>query len=459
MSRYAGSANTFPLIRIALVLTLAFVMTPFTFAQRTQLKPGRNFFTAQQDIELGQKVAKDAEAKLMMLNNRRVDDYLNRLGKKLAEYAPGEKFPYQFKGVNDSSINAFALPGGFLYINRGTIEAADNEAELSGVLAHEISHVALRHGTNQASNAQLAQTPLAILGAVLGNRSTGAMLAQIGSEFIVGSVLLKYSRDAERQADLMGTQILFDANYDPHAMATFFDKLDSGGRGTDFFSSHPNPENRQQNINIEIGKLGSSPGNVVSDSKEFRSIRQYLKSLPAAPKAGESQSQTSSSGQISRPARPSSRYLSYDGENIRLSYPDNWKEYESDQSLTLAPDGGIINSGNAPGLAYGVILSIITPSSDDRSSAGLKEATDQLIENMQSSNPGMRVSRDQDTTRVGGETALSKILTNNSPAGGRERDWLVPEGLLYIIFVAPEQEFADYQRAFQQILNSIKLYN
>ena len=153
----------------------------------------------------------------------------------------------------------------------------------------------------------------------------------------------------------------------------------------------------------------------------------------------------------------------YDGENISLSYPDNWKDYENDQSLTLAPDGGIISGGNASGLAYGVILSIFTPRTDDRSSVGLEEATDQLIENMQSSNSGMRISRDQGTTRVGGKTALSRILTNNSPAGGRERDWLVttmiPEGLLYIIFVAPEQEFADYQRAFQQILNSVKLYN
>lgn len=444
-------------------MTLAFVMTPFAFAQRTQFKPGRNFYTPQQDVELGQKVAKDAETKLVMLNNQRVDDYLNRLGKKLSGFAPGERFTYQFKGVNDSSINAFALPGGFLFVNRGTIEAADNEAELAGVLAHEISHVALRHGTNQASNAQLAQAPLAILGSILGNRSTGAMLAQVGSEFLVGSVLLKYSRDAERQADLMGTQILYDANYDPNAMASFFEKLDSGGRGNDFFSSHPNPDNRQQNINIEIGKLGPSSSNAVNDSREFRSIRQYLKSLPAAPKAGENQSQTSSSGQISRPASPSSRFQLYDGENISLSYPDNWKDYENDQSLTLAPDGGIISSGNASGLAYGVLLSIFTPRTDGRSSVGLEEATDQLIENMQSSNSGMRISRDQGTTRVGGKTALSRILTNNSPAGGRERDWLVtamiPEGLLYIIFVAPEQEFADYQRAFQQILNSVKLYN
>jgi beta-barrel assembly-enhancing protease len=460
MSRHAKSANLPAFGAIVWVLTLAFVLTPFALAQRTRLKPGRNFFTPQQDVELGQKVAKDAEQKLAILNSQRVDDYLNRLGKRLAAVAPGEKFPYQFKGVNDASINAFALPGGFLYINRGTIEAADNEAQLAGVVAHEISHVALRHGTNQASNAQLAQAPLAVLGAILGSNSLGAVLAQVGSEFAVSSVLLKYSRDAERQADLMGAQILYDCSYDPHAMAIFFEKLDSGGRGIDFFSSHPNPENRMQNINVEIGKLGPLPSNVVADSGEFRSIQKYLKSLPPAPKAGENQKQTpDSSEKIKHPERPSSRFQNFNGENISFSYPDNWKEYESADGFTLAPEGG----RSASGLAYGVIMSIFTPRTNNTSGAELKEATDQLIESLSSTNPGMRITKDQGSTMVGGKTALSKILANNSPAGGRERDWLVtvmiPDGLLSFVFVAPEEDFSDYQRAFQQIVNSIRFYN
>jgi len=459
MRRNFRFADSRALGTIACVMFLSFVWTPWTFAQRTELKPGRNFYTPQQDVEIGQTVSRDAEKKLPMLNNQRVDAYLNRLGKRLAEAAPGERYPYQFKAVDDASINAFALPGGFLYINRGTIEAADNEAQLAGVVAHEIAHVALRHGTNQASNAQLAQTPLAILGAILGNRSTGAAIAQIGGEFLAGSVLLKYSRDAERQSDLMGTQILYDCNYDPNAMATFFEKLDTGGRGTDFFSSHPNPDNRMQNIKAEIGKLGPLPRNMISDSSEFRSIQRYLKSLPPAPKSGENQSQTSQSSEpIRRPDRPSGRSRIFDGENIRVSYPDNWKEYESDQSISFAPDGG----ANSSGLAYGFIMSIFTPRSNGYSSVGLQEATNQLIESLRGSNPDMRVSREQGSIRVGGKNALSKILSNNSPAGGRERDWLVtvmlPDGLLYFVFVAPEAEFSEYQQTFQQILNSVRLY-
>ena len=184
------------------------LLTPLVWASCTELKPGWNMFSAQQDVEVGQQTSREAESQLPMLNNSRVDNYLNNLGRRLSKHATGEKFPYQFKGVNDRNINAFALPGGFLYINRGVIEAADNEAQLAGVMAHEIAHVALRHGTNQASKAYIAQVPLAILGGALGSNSTGAVLAQLGAGFAANSLLLKYSRDAESQADLLGTQIL-----------------------------------------------------------------------------------------------------------------------------------------------------------------------------------------------------------------------------------------------------------
>ena len=185
---------------------------------RTILKPGWNMFSPQQDVEVGQQVSPDAERQLPMLNNSRVDNYVNNLGRRLAAKAPGEKYPYHFKVVNDRAINAFALPGGPIYINRGVIEAADNESQLAGVLAHEISHVALRHGTNQASKASAAQLPLAILGGMIGSNSTKAVLAQLGASFAVNSILLKYSRSAESQADIMGTQVLYDSAYDPRAM-------------------------------------------------------------------------------------------------------------------------------------------------------------------------------------------------------------------------------------------------
>ena len=197
---------------------------------RTQLKPGWNMFSAQQDVEVGQQASVEAERQVPLLNDSRVDNYLNSLGRRLSAQTPGYKFPYAYKAVNDRAINAFALPGGHIYLNRGTIEAANSEAQLAGVMAHEASHVALRHGTNQASKASAAQVPLAILGGALGSNSTGAALAQLGAGFTVNSILLKYSRDAESQADLLGTQILFDSGYDPRAMAQFFETLQAQDR-------------------------------------------------------------------------------------------------------------------------------------------------------------------------------------------------------------------------------------
>ena len=159
---------------------------------RTILKPGWNMFSPQQDVEVGQQVSPDAERQLPMLNNARVDNYVDSLGRRLASAAPGEPYPYHFKVVNDPAINAFALPGGPIYVNRGVIEAADSESQLAGVLAHEISHVALRHGTNQASKASAAQLPLAVLGSLIGSDSTKSALAQLGASFAVNSILLKY---------------------------------------------------------------------------------------------------------------------------------------------------------------------------------------------------------------------------------------------------------------------------
>ncbi len=463
MNRHTGSSSHFSIAGLAAVLLLALMPVSAALAQRTRLQPGRwNLFSPQQDVELGQQVSQDAEKKLKVLNNRKVDDYLNRLGTKLAGYAGGAKYPYQFRCVNDSSINAFALPGGYIYVNRGTIEAADNEAELAGVMAHEIGHVALRHGTNQATKSYIYQTPGALLGGLLGTKSVGAVIAQVGTGFAINSVLLKYSRDDERQADLFGTQVLYDAGYDPDAMAMFFEKLDTRKRGSDFFSSHPNPENRMQNINAEIGRLGAVSPRAISNTSEFQSIQRLVKSLPAAPNATTTstatQPRTSTAGTYSKPQRPSTRFRNYNSGYVSLNHPDNWKVYGGDQDFTLAPEGGVVGDENDAALAYGAIMAVYSPRAGGGTRVTLKEATDQLLAGLQNSNANLQLARDQGQIRFGNQTAISKIFSNDSPLGGREYDWIVtvlrPEGLVYFVFVAPEQDFADYQRSFEQILGS-----
>jgi hypothetical protein len=531
-------------------------------------------FSPQQDVEMGQQVSRDAEKQVPLLNDSRVDNYLNNLGRTLASHAPGEKYPYQYKCVNDRAINAFALPGGFVYINRGVIEAADNEAQLAGVMAHETAHVALRHGTNQATKAYIAQVPLAILGGALGNKnSVAAVLAQIGAGFATNSLLLKYSRTAESQADEMGTQILYDSGYDPHAMGDFFQKIqsqDGSGGQVEFFSNHPNPDNRIERVDQEIGQLGAAVRGAKTDSREFQNIKSYIQSLPAPrgqggtqnlagntrsgrgsryglqilsaqygnntrftdvrellqsrvqndrlsfkvtnaamggdpvrgaktlrlsygwagrtydvtarenqqvsiPTAAQQQQTQTGASSETQPEWPSNRSTRFENSVLRIDHPDNWQAYgQGDATFTIAPDRGLVDDGRGnQALAYGVVVNMYEPrfTRNDRqqlqprgygqpSQMSLEEATDRLIEDLRLSNQGMRIIRSPENIRIDGQQALSTDLSNESPLGGRETNWLVtvprPEGLLFFVFVAPDGDFQSYNHAFRIMLDSVR---
>jgi hypothetical protein len=376
--------------------------------------------------------------------------------------------------VNDRGINAFALPGGSIYINRGVIETADNESQLAGVMAHEASHVALRHGTNQASKASAAQMPLAILGGVLGSNSTVAALAQLGAGFTVNSILLKYSRDAERQADLMGTQILFDSGLEPRAMGQFFQKLE-GSNGVAFFNSHPNPDRRIESVNEEVSRLGGGQRTASSGSQEFAQIKRYVQSLPA-PRANQLQSQQQQNTP-GRPEGPAERFLSFDNAVLRMEHPENWQAFGQGDAVTFAPRNGMVDQGNGnQALAYGVVVNIYEPQADrygqqlqgpgsGQQGSGMspEAATDQLVATLQQSNRNMRVVRRQGRIDVNGQRGLSTYLSNDSPmqAGGRETNWLVTiprsDDLVFLVFTAPEREFQSYEGAFQQMLHSVRL--
>ncbi len=557
-----------------LVAAAALLLAPLAWAaDRTELKPGWNMFSPQQDVEVGQQVAADAERQLPMLNDSRVDDYVNNLGRRLAANAPGEKYPYRFKVVNDRAINAFALPGGPIFINRGVIEAADNESQLAGVLAHEISHVALRHGTNQASKASAAQIPLAILGGMLGSDSTAGVLTQLGASFTVSSILLKYSRTAETQADTLGTQILYDSGYDARAMAQFFEKIqaqDQGGQPVEFFSNHPNPGNRIERVGQEIDNLGGAGRLRQADSREFDQIKRHVQSLPA-PAGGQLQSggqsgtselqilsarygaddrfidvrqrlqsrvannrldlkvDNSAMGgdpigkskmlqlryqfdgraydvtvrenqQLSIPTAqqisdsnrrvdsgsgpasdwPSERFVTAENSLLRIDHPDNWQAFGQGDAMTITPRNGLVDDGRGnQALAYGLILNIYEPRRRDgfgqslqgpgfgqqapgqQSMTQLEQFTDELVQEFRLSNRNMRVIQRGEFIGVDGRQALSTYLSNDSPIGGRETNWLItlqrPDGVLFLVFTAPDRDFRGYENAFRRMLYSVRI--
>jgi hypothetical protein len=445
----------------SLILVLAIALTAYAADNRTRLKPGFNLFSSQQDVEMGRESAKEAERELQIVNDRQATSYIDSLGRQLASHAPGEKYPFQFKIVNDSAINAFALPGGFVYVNRGAIDAANDEAQIAGVMAHEIGHVVLRHGTHQVSKAYLAQAPLAILGGVLGSNSIGSVLTQLGVSLGLNAYFLKNSRDAETQADLMGTQILYDSGYDPRAMVEFFEKIqaESKGRAVQFFSDHPNPENRISNVQHEIERLGGAPRNARQDSQNFHSVKSSLASMPAPRKAarpGTTRRSTDNRGG-GAPQAPSTRVTTYSGQDLQLRYPDNWRQFGQGNALTIAPDGGIINGS----LAYGMMIATFDADYHGQGRISLGDATDQLLSDLQRSNSGMRIMRSHESVRVGGRQGYLTQASNQSPAGGRENDWIITtldsDGLLYyFVGVAPQSDFNLYSQAFEDIIDSVK---
>ena len=443
-------------------LGVCFFLIPGALAQRTQLKPGWNKFSPQDDISLGKRAATDAGKQLPLCNAPKVDAYLTQLGTRLAQKLPtgGVQYPFEFHCVNDKAINAFALPGGYVFINRGAIEAADNEAQLAAVMAHELSHVALRHGTNQATKAMLAQTGLGIFGAVFGDTTGGALLTQLGS-FTAGGVLLRYSRTAESQADVMGTQVLYDAGYDPRAMAQFFERLEAETKGKnppEFFSDHPNPEHRVERVDEEVEKLGGVPANARRDSAEFEAIKREVLALPVVKKATPGVA-----GPVGPPAPPSRNFSEYQASSYTLKYPDNWKKYpDSDGGgVSFAPQGGLIDDGSGhSSLAYGLIIGVAQAKGSPDDGNALSSATSQVIQDLQKANPSMKITRQGEHLRLNGQPGLSTYLSNLSPAGGQETDWVItvlrPEGLLYFVCVAPQSAYDNYDKTFSSILDSVR---
>ena len=448
----------------ALTVALLLVLAPAAQAARTKLKPGMNRYSPEQDVEIGKAVSADAEKQLQMLNDARVDKYLDGLGKRLAGKAPGGKYPYQFKAVNDQAINAFALPGGYIYVHRGIIEMADNEAQLAGVMGHEIGHVAMRHGTNQATKAELAQGLLALGGAVAGGSAAGTA-GLIASGFLAQSVLLKYGRDAERQSDIIGTQILYDNGYDPRAVAQFFEKLEAQSKGQripEFLSSHPNPGNRMQGVMKEVDNIGGLPPKPKTDSPEFRQIKAYVKSLPAPKPAAKPASGGSGSAEA-RPPDPSTRLAPFESSRLGLQHPDNWKAQSQGDAAAIIPENGAMQDKQGKTqVAYGVLLGLFKAHQEGTTQVSLEDANDQLIEELRRENPKMRILREQEAIRVGRGRAygLSTMLVNDSPLGGREYDWLVtvmrPDGFVYFVFVVPEKDAEKFNPSFEAILNSVR---
>jgi len=427
---------------------------------KPDFKPGFNFYSPPADVQLGKEYSAQVDKQLPLLNDAEALEYLNSLGKRLVAFAPNNhaEYAWQFRIVNSAEINAFALPGGYIYVNRGVFDVADNEAQLAGVIAHESGHVVMRHGTHIASQAVLAQGGMAILTSVLGQSSSlTSQLAQLGLGLGVDSLLLKNSRTLETQADEVGTYILYQAGYDPHAMVQFFQIIAKKypQRTLQFFSDHPNPENRIKDVDREIAQLGP-PRGTKTDSPEFEGIKQNLAALAPPP---ERKGTPKIDAKKQPPPQPSANLIRYDGKIFVLDYPDNWQVQRGEDRVALFPPGGMVTGAEGETTqAYGATVSLYAPQQEKW---GLVDATQELIESMRESNPSLHVVQ-QTGMNLRGNPAISTLLQNDSPIEGqRETDHLVTvrrgDSVLAFIFIAPAGAFESYAPTFDKILQSIDL--
>jgi len=461
----------------AFALALALGISPGCAGKRIAQNPqsgridvqqqGGNAFSLEQEVQLGQQAAAQTEKELPILpESDPVSQYIRQLGQRLAAHTPEPKFNYTFKVVNQKEINAFALPGGPIYINVGTIQAADDEGELAGVMAHEISHIVLRHATSNATRQQYAALPLSILDAVLGgSSSTYAQLARLGLSFGAGSVFLKYSRDAEREADLLGAQIMYDAGYNPYSMAEFFAKLEQegGSRGPEFLASHPDPGNRQQLVTQAVQKFPKKSFGR-KDSPQFEQVKSVVAKMN--PMTGEqiAQWRQKQQAQMRKAAmeqiRPSGSFQQLNHSAFSMGYPSNWEVFGDQKSaVTIAPKAGISQQA----IAYGVVVSAVQPSPGST----LESVTRSLVNSIAESNPGTQVA-DTGQLNVSGMPAYSVTMRGPSPLSAgdgqvlAERDTLVtvqrPDGsVLFLVFIAPEQDMAALGNTYAEMLQSLQV--
>jgi predicted Zn-dependent protease len=234
-----------------------------------------NLISIEEEWQLGQQLSQDIARQVRFNNDAAVNNYVRSMGQKIVSQtpAPFNQLPWQFHVVDDAAINAFAIPGGHVYVHTGLIANADNAAELAGVMAHEISHVVARHSTEQISR----QYGLSMLASVVLGQNPG-VLQQIAAQIVAGGALARFSREAEREADELGIRAMYDAGYNPMGMATMFDELlehrgGQPGRVEQFFSTHPLTEDRARDARNRASQLGNRG---ITDEPAFQSARQRV---------------------------------------------------------------------------------------------------------------------------------------------------------------------------------------
>jgi Zn-dependent protease with chaperone function len=417
-----------------------------------------NFFSPKQDVEIGSAAAKDAEATVSLISNTSLPHrYVNTVALRVIRNRSLPTLKYQFRIVNSKDINSLGFPGGAIYINRGLLEIASTPDEVAAMVAHEVSHVASRHGTVQLSRQLLVQAPIAIAAGVPASQVWKDEITKLGISLGMDAPFLRYSREQELEAGTMAVRLMADARYDPNAFRTLLEKINEAQTGDAprsiaFVFNHPQSQTLSPEIADEIDRLAASTPRARAGN-EFRGFRSALLKVPLPSTKPAIDSDADASGTLPK-------VFTQGMDFYRLTYPEGWQVARTgtDGAMIAPPDG--ISSRNGVDLTHGVMFDLFDIALPDRSLT-LEQATNRLIVFLGQRNQSLRiVPGAQSQTLVSDEPGLRTVLIGRSASGEAEVAWVVTrlyyQTLFYMVLVAPEDEFPVYQPTFEQMIRSVR---
>jgi len=465
-------------IFIAAALALSISLLPALSIAQTQIKMPKNKYSVQDDIKLGNQAAQQVERQFPLINDAAAQRYVESVGQRLVAAIPQEfqepAFKFRFKIVNARDINAFALPGGPMFVNRGMIEAAKNEGEMAGVMAHEMSHVVLRHSTAQQTKANNPWNQILAGGAIIGGGLLGGQAGAQAGQIVAAGYFLKFSREYEKQADLLGARIMAAAGYDPRDLANMFQTIEQqgGSRAPQWLSDHPNPGNRYQYIVQEASMLQVS-SNPIKITQGFARTKEKFRSMPPAPTmqqieeaaqrgqvyrnqgGGQGQSNPTSGGSYSeRVQLPSNQTREFSNDQVQLTIPSNWRDFDSGNSVQFAPEGGYGNQG----ITHGALLAI-----ENSGSSNSQQATQNYVNGILQGNSYLRQQGGYSRFNLSGYQGYTATLSGSSPITGQTEvvtiyTAMLRNGrLLCVATVVPQDESYRYSTTFRNMLASISV--